>query len=226
MNLTKKIYVLSITLIFGYSLPIVAQVFDDWEARPNVSLKYKISKQWTVAGTYYLYLDKNMSRYDKSVVSTEISYKASSWFKAGIDHRYGIERNGRYHDIRYSVTFDRSSRSKRWNFAYRPMLQQEFTSLQKEELKEHPVKYYWRNRFTVSYDITGNLECYVFTENYLKPGNGDLFFHRQKSALGAEYDINERNKIGFRFEVINKKNGKNNARPNISYTYTIGKVKK
>ncbi|MCC7525696.1 MAG: DUF2490 domain-containing protein [Chitinophagaceae bacterium] len=221
-----KTVIVSVVIIFFYVSPTAAQVFDDWEARPNISLKYKINKRWAIAATYYLYMDRNMSHYDKSVIAADLSFKVSSWMKAGIDYRHGIEKDGHYHDIRYAVTFDHNSPSKRWKIAYRPMVQQEFSSLRKEHLAEHPVKYYLRNRITVSFDVTSKTEIYLFTENYLKSTQGDLYFHRQKSALGAEYEINGRNKIGVRFEVINKKNGKTYARPNISYTYTLGSRKK
>lgn len=224
MSITNK-SILILLLLLVYTLQTRAQVFDEWAARPNISLKYKFNKDWAIAGTYYHYLEDNMSHYDKSVISIDIGYKINSWLKAGIDYRFGINSKEHYHDIRYSVTFDYEPSAK-WKLEYRPMLQQEFTSLKKEKLATEPVKYYWRNRLTVSYDITGNLELYVFTENYLKPDKGDLFFFRQKSALGADFDINERNKIGTRFEIINKKNGKNIARPNLSYTYTFGYLKK
>lgn len=224
MKLNKKIVIL-LLLSFICAAQMQAQVFDDWEARPNISLRYKINKQWTIAGTYYLYLDHNMKQYDKSVISTEIGYKVNSWLKIGVDHRYGMNQKEHYHDIRYAVTFDYNP-FRKWKIAYRPMLQQGFTSLTKEKLAEDPVKYYLRNRLTLSYEPSGYVELYVFTENYLKPVDGDFIFHRQKSAVGVDFDISKRSRIGARFEVINKKSGKTIARPNLSYTYTLGYIKK
>lgn len=202
-----------------------AQVFNDWVARPNVSVKYKINKNLSLESTYYMYLEDNMSRYDKSVIGTEIGYKVNSWLKTGIEYRLGLKPGKKYHDMRYFVTFDHNL-SKKWRLAYRPMLQQEFSSLKKELLAAKPIEYYWRNRLTVSYKHTRSLEYYLFTENYLEIEHGGMGFYRQKSALGADYKINARNEIGARFEMLNKKNGKNIARPNLSYTYTLGYVKK
>ncbi len=223
MNPTKKLLIFfALTILL--STQVKAQVFDDWEARPNVSLKYKFNKKLSIAGTYYLYLDKNMSQYDKSVISTEVAYKVNSWMKAGIDHRYGIEPKGNYHDIRYSITFDYNP-SKKWKIAYRPSLQQEFISLKKEHLAINPIEYFLRNRLTLSYEISNDVDLYVFTENYLRANHGDYSFHRQKSALGADFGISPRSEIGTRFEVLNKSNGKIIARPNLSYTLTLGYVK-
>ena len=177
-----------------------AQLFDEWEARPNIALKYKFNKQWSVTGTYYHYLENNFKQYNKSVMSVDAGFKINSWLKAGIDYRYGFNSRKHYHDIRYSIAFD-FKLSPRWKVAY-------------------------RNRLTLSYDAISNLELYVFTENYLEIEEGNMGFYRQKSALGSDYKLNGRNKIGFRFEVINKKNGKMVARPNLSYTYSLGYGKK
>jgi len=202
-----------------------AQLFDEWEARPNIALKYKFNKQWSVTGTYYHYLENNFKQYNKSVMSVDAGFKINSWLKAGIDYRYGFNSRKHYHDIRYSIAFD-FKLSPRWKVAYRPMMQQEFVSLKKEHLVKNPIEYFLRNRLTFSYDATSNLELYVFTENYLEIEEGNMGFYRQKSALGSDYKLNGRNKIGFRFEVINKKNGKMVARPNLSYTYSLGYGKK
>ncbi len=219
----KTLFLFLLVLFIG--MQTQAQVFDDWEARPNVSLKHKFNKKLSIAGTYYLYLDKNMSKYDKSVIGTEVGYKVNSWMKAGIDHRYGMEPKGNYHDIRYSITFDYNP-ARRWKIAYRPTLQQEFISLKKEHLSINPIEYFLRNRLTLSYEISNDVDLYVFTENYLSVDHGDYSFHRQKSALGADFGISQRSEIGTRFEVLNKSNGKMIARPNLSYTYTLGDVKK
>ncbi|MBS1632844.1 MAG: DUF2490 domain-containing protein [Bacteroidetes bacterium] len=218
-------FIIAITVLYFCASPATAQVLDEWEARPNIAIKYKFNKKLSLAGTYYLYLDKNISRYNKSVIGAELDYKFCSWLKAGIDYRYGIDPKENYHDIRYSATIDFKI-SKKWKMAYRPMLQQEFISLQKVKLSTDPVKYYLRNRITASFKVSTATEIYVFTENYLKPQSGSFYFHRQKSALGAEFDVSNRSKLGVRFEVLHKKSGKVVARPNISYAITLGKFNK
>lgn len=199
----------------------MAQLFDEWHARPNIGVKYKVNKHWSVAGTYYHYLENNFTKYNKSVLSLDASYKINSWLKAGIDSRYGFNFAEDYYDIRYSVTVDFKLGPK-WKVAYRPMLQQEFVSLKKEHLATQPIEYFLRNRISFSYEAGKKWEWYVFTENYQSLEKGDAGFFRQKSALGAEYAFIEQNKLGFRFEVINKRNGKMLAGPNLSYTYTFG----
>lgn len=215
---------LFITILFT-ATQTQAQVFDEWKGRPNISIKYKFNKNLHIGGTYYLYLDQNVSRFDKSVIAGEIGYKITKWMKAGFDYRYGSGHGEHYNDLRYSLTFD-ANLSQKWKIKYRPMLQQEFISLDKAILKTNPVEYFLRNRITLSYEPSDKVELYVFTENYIEPTEGEMLFHRQKSALGAEFAVSRRSAIGARFEVINTKKGKIIARPNLSYAYTFGYVKK
>lgn len=224
MNLPKKLFVV-LFFLFAYSLQSKAQVFDDWEARPSLSLKYKIDKDWSATGTYYMYLNHDISEYDQSVFGLEVGYDVNSWLEAGIEYRHEIENGEHAHDLRYSVTFEYDI-SKKWQLEYRPMIEQEFKSLDRTYLAEHPVEYYWRNRLTLSYEITKDFELYVFTENYLEIKESNLFFDTQKSALGAEYDMNDHHEIELRFEVKNKSSRKNEARINLGYTYTFGYKKK
>lgn len=222
MKRTFKLLSLSIIPIL-YMSESKAQIFDEWEARPNVSLKYKFNKKLSVSTTYYLYMDKNMSEYNKSVISGDVGYKVNSWMKLGLDYRRGITPKKQYNDIRYSVTFDYNP-SKNWKLEYRPMIQQKSFFEKKAHQEDIPTEYFMRNRITVTYKFVSDWEVYAFTENYQQLNKG-MTFHRQKSALGTEYKISPRNKIGARFEVLNKKSGKMIARPNLSYTYTLGYVK-
>lgn len=218
------------TILFGAlfvlsALHLRAQVFDDWEARPSISLAYKANKNLSIAGAYYVYMNQNMSQYKKSVIAGEVGYKIAPWLKAGLEYRRGMSNKSSYHEMRYALTFSQDI-GKKWELKYRPMLIMEFTSLDKEVLDVNPIEYYLTNRFTLGYDLTKKTELYIFTENYQQVEQGAFGFYRQKSALGAEFKIGNRSKFDTRFDVINKRNGKNEARVVFNYTYTLGYVKK
>lgn len=218
MKLNKKIMVLLLIMLATH---VQAQVIDDLDARTSSTLKYKIDKKWSVAGTYFIYVDHNISEYDKSELGIELEYKANSWLELGIDYRYSLKSKGNAHDIRYSATFDYPPSTK-WKITYRTQFQQEFISLKEEMLKKNPMEHNLRNKLTVSYGLTKNVELYLFTENYLQLLNSDLLFNCQKSGMGAEFEIKERNKIETRFEIKNKRSKKNDARIILGYTYTFG----
>ena len=223
MKLNKTI--LFVALCLMSATQIKAQMFDDWEARPSMSLEYKPGKNLSFAGTYYLYMNQNMSRYKKSVVAGEVGYKFNSWMKAGVEYRRGMSEQKNYHEMRYALTFSHDL-FNRFEIKYRPMLITEFASLNKEDLANNPVEYYLSNRLTLGYDLTKTIELYLFSENYQQIEQGSFDFYRQKSALGAEFKLGSRSKLNTRFDVINKRKGKNEARIVLSCTYTLGYVKK
>ncbi len=223
-NTYFKIATLFLAIPLLGSVSSSAQGLDDWEARPSVSLEYRFNKQLSLTGTYYLYIDKNITEIDKSVMAGEIGYKINSWLKAGFEYRYGLKNGSGSHDLRYSLTFD-TKLSDKWKIKYRPMLQQEFVSLNKAELAISPVEYYLTNRLTAIYELAKAWDVYLFTENYVQLGQGDINFYRQKSALGLDYEIDDRNEVGTRFDIINKSSGKNIARINLSYKLTLGYIK-
>lgn len=202
-----------------------AQKIDDWEARPSFTLAYKFSKKWSLAGTYYLYLDRSMSRYDKSVIGGEVMYKVSSWFKTGIEYRYCPDSREINNDLRYYLLVDHDL-SEKWNIKFRPMFRVEFTSLEKEHLALEPVEYYLANRLTLGYDISRRAEIYLFTENYQQMEEGSISFHKQRSSLGAEIKTGNRTKVDTRFDITNTSKGKIKARFNVNYSVTLGFLKK
>lgn len=220
MNISGK-SIAALVLLLLVATPGKAQVFADWTARPSLSLKYKIDKDWSVAGTYYMYLDHNIGEYNKSVIGLEAGYDINSWLEASIDYRYELKNGEHAHNLRYSATLELDL-SKTWKLEYRPLIEQEFKSLKRSYLADHSIKYYWRNRLTLSYEIAKDLELYTFTENYLRVKESDFLFDAQRSALGVEYDLNAQHEIESRFEVKNKKSGKNEARIVLGYTYTFG----
>lgn len=223
MNIIKATAILLSSVFFV--LKSNAQFFNDWEARPHISAEYRFNKRLSLEGTYYMYIDKNISAYDKSVIAGEVGYKLTKWLKAGLEYRYGIAPKKNYNEMRYSLTFDHKL-GDRWKVKYRPMFQQDFVSLEKEELKMNPMEYFIRNRLTLSYDLSDKFELFVFSENYQQIDHGNWNFHKQKSAGGVKFAINQQNSVGMALYVINKKSGKNTGRLDFGYTYSFGYKKK
>ncbi len=188
------IHILLATIIVFVALQANAQYFNDWEARTSVSLEYKFNKNLSIAGTYYLYMNKNISEYKKSVLAGEIGYKITKWMKTGIEYRYGMDYPDNYHEMGYSFTFDYDLLEK-LKIKYKPMFIMEFRSLNQEHLAAYPMEYYLTNRVTLGYEIARKTELYVFTENYQQIEKGNFQFYRQKSALGAAFKAGDRSEI-------------------------------
>lgn len=219
MKTTKNLILIFVVTLFG-AVQLQAQVIDEWEARPSLSLKYE-HNDWSFTGTYYMYVDEDIKEYDKSELGAEIEYKINSWLDLGMEYRYGLEENEKpSHDIRLYASFDYDF-SNRWELEYRLMGQQEFSSLKDSYLEEHPVEYTLRNKLSITYKLSKAWDLSLYTENYVQPINSDLLFHRQKTGVGAEYDFNKQNEIGLEVEIRNKRSGKNEGRINLGYTYTF-----
>lgn len=213
--LKMKKYLKILLLFTGFSFGLSqmqAQTFDDWEARPSLSLKYKLDNRFGFKGTYYHYLENDISAYEKSVVGLKIDYKVNSFIRPRLDIRYGFGEKRTYFDLRYSVRF-RQKLGERFQLAYTPKLQ--------HVMKEgKSPDYYLRNVLELSYKVSKPLSLFVFTENYQEIDAG-LQFDQQKSGLGFQYKINKRNDFELAFEVKNKSNHKDLARITFNYTYTI-----
>lgn len=221
-----NIIALIVTALLLSGIQTQAQYISDIEARPSISLEFKPLRNLSISGTYYVYLNDNMSRYKKSVIAGEIGYKINSWLKTGGEYRYGMSDNGtHYNEIRYDLTF-KGDISKRLEIKYRPMLQLEFGSLNKDHLAVNPMEYFWANRVTLSYQISKKADIYVFSENYQEIDHGRMGFDKQKSAIGTKLKVGNHSKIDFRVDLINKKKGKNELRPCLNYAITIGGKKK
>lgn len=220
--MTSKIISISIFVALLFMAMIThAQIFNDWEARPSFTVEYGFTKKLSVGGTYYGYLDKNFTRYDKSVLAGEVGYKINSWLKAGFEYRYGFDSPADNHDLRYLLTFSHSFPNG-LKIKFRPSLLHEPGTLSKKQQKELPDEYYLRNRLTVGYKIRKKMEVFAFTENYQEMSDG-LSFYRQKSAIGASVGISKISALEIRFNVINKKKGKMNARVDVNYAISLGK---
>ncbi len=191
-----------------------AQVFDDWEARPSISIGAEPGSKWELEATYYLYFDQDISKYSRSELAAEAEYALNNWLAAGFEYRYGMARAVNYHEFRYSLIFTHQFEGKRWELEYKPTF-------------EHAVahgfspEYFWRNKLELSYVLNKMITLFIFTENY-QLIEGGLQFAEEKSALGAEFELGGGSEIEFRFTVKNKPGHINEARIAVDYGYTFG----
>ena len=206
----KPILMVLAFLFQGYSS---AHVLDDWTARSSASMKTQIGNHWTVAGTYYLYLHDNISRYDRSVLGGDIKYQVNSWMKVGFNYRWGIQKAADYHDLRYYLYMEPKLKSDRWRFSFQTTLQQK---LEKGEASD----YFWRNKVKGAYKISKVLKLYAFTENYLRL-NKSFGYYTQKSAVGSSFHIKKESDLEIQFTHLNKIKHKNYGRLEINYIYTF-----
>ncbi len=215
---------IAVLLCWIFATNATAQGFDDVELRQHVTLSYRINKNLGIAGKYFLQTDKGITHFNESTLGLEVDYKINKWLKAGIEYRFGTNQYEDANIIRYYLGFDYAI-NKKWKIKYRPLLQQEFGYLNSEYLAHHPTKYTLRNMLMVQYDLTKKITLYAYTENYTRFKSGDAYFFREKTGVGASYQIKKRHEIELEVDWIKKHNRDNIARIDIGYTFEIGYVK-
>lgn len=194
-----------------------AQGLKDFETRTSVFVQYKPIKSLTFSGRYYLYLNDNSAHYKKSAFGAKVKYKPVYWFRPSFQYLYQATRLDPYHDLRYGIDF-KWKLSKKFQITYQPVFQQ---MVDRNQVSD----FVWRNRITFNYKVNKKFDLFVYTKAYLDLGNS-LHYYKQKSAIGASYEITKRSEIDLRF-VIKNKEGKNDkpwnhkARVSLNYTYTI-----
>jgi len=191
-----------------------AQVFDDWEARPGISVEHEFGNGIEIEGKFrhYLFDDSNSYNRTRLGVKVDYDYTLAPWLEPGIDYRYKYNGGRGSHSIRYSVkTYQNLGNNIEMEYSLR--LQQRLESDQNPE-------YTLRNKVELSYPLIGPLSIFVFAENYqmIKAGFG---FDAQKSGLGTEFEFDNANELGLKFDVKNKSDHQDIGRFSINYTYTI-----
>lgn len=211
----KKIYHLTLLVLF-FIFPfhfIQGKTIDNWQARPSLSVKYKLNNKWSVTGTYYQYFDNNVSKFDKSVFGAKVGYKLSDQVSVGGDYRWTISSNNNYHDLRYSLLYTPDLNLDKWSLAYQIMLQQKLTNGLRPD-------HYLRNLFQVEYQISSRFSLFALTENYLDLYHG-IEHNTQKYALGGDIAITSRSKISLQLTIKDRHKQIVYARPEISYSYSF-----
>lgn len=210
------LFAISFLFIFQ-TANLQAQGLKDFETRTSVFVKYKPIKGLTFSGKYYLYLDNNSSRYNKSAFGAKVKYKPLKWLSPSFQYLYKARSIDSYHDLRYAIDF-KLKISKKFQITYQPVLQHMIDLNQMSDLV-------WRNKLTFNYKINKKFDLYLFSKAYIDLGNS-LHYYKQKSGIGASYEVTKRSAFDLRF-VIKNKEGKNDkpwnhkARVSLNYTYTI-----
>lgn len=201
-------------LPYLFPLSLHAQFINDVEARPAVSMEYNVNERLQVGGTYYMYLDRNISRYHQSVFSGVVEYQLRHWIEAGVNYRYGLRSGANFHEFRYSLLFSPNLNTGRWNFSFRSLVQQ-------RNISHQPTAFYLRSLAEAEYDLSENVDLFALTETYLKMSD-EYDFDTQKTALGTEIYVSESSALKFQAVMKNKRDYRDYLRFELTYEYTLG----
>lgn len=208
----SKLYFFIISAIFCPFI-LKGQYINDWEARPAISFNYKVNDRINWGGTYYMFINNKLSKYEKSVLSTDLSYKLIDGLKLAVDYRFhtfGIENT---HDIRYQVSFTQALGKNWWELTLRPAVQHKI-------YKENQPKFYQRTRVKLSHRLSEKIITYVFIEPYFDITD-NFAFNTLKSAVGAEFSLGKHGTLKPQITLKNKENNQNYGRLELTYKIKV-----
>lgn len=203
----------SVLIISAMFCPLIlkGQYINDWEARPAVGFNYKVNERINFGGTYYLYMNDNLSKYKNSVFSTDLSYKLINGLKLAIDYRFhtlGIED---IHEIRYQLNISQELGNDLWKLAVRPAVQHKI-------YKQQQPKFYQRTRVKLSYQISEKIITYALVEPYFDITD-NFAFNTLKSAVGAEFSFGSWGILEPQITLKNKRDNQNYGRLELIYKF-------
>jgi hypothetical protein len=149
-----------------------------------------------------------MRRLNLFYTDLALNWKTCNWLKTSLSYRWinKYSPEGLF-SYRHRLSLDLVLRKKAGDFAfsYRHRLQAEVRDLGRR-LNGHLPEWYSRNRFEIKYDAANRLQPYAFVELRYQLRNprrqeSDGYWHRNRYALGVQYEIDKRSNLGLYYLI-------------------------
>lgn len=216
MWIYSQIYKVKIILVLCF-IPFVskAQFFNDVQSRTGVSLEYHLNKKLRFEGRYYLYLNKDITSYQRSAFFVRTKYKLKQWLTTGFEYRYGLKKDANFHELRFFFTFTPDLNFGKWGINFTPLVQQ------RHESHPSPV-FYLRNLAEVRYNVSDRFYVFVLTENYLDISN-KFSFDTQDTKIGSATKVGKSGSLTSQVSMKNKRENMNFLRFELTYKFILGR---
>lgn len=184
IRMNKKILVILavLTPFLGFGQEQDAQFWS------SVGVSKSITDDFKISFAQNLRFRENVSIMDKTFTELGAGYKLPAGFKVSFAYRYnkvnvpeyaGLHTNHRINfDVAYKKSFEQVT------LGFRTRYQSKF-----DHMKDSNADYN-RNKFSVKYEATEELEPYVFTDLFIRL-NGFNEFNRYRIGFGSSYALSE-----------------------------------
>lgn len=170
----------------------------------TLNLSYKINKHFSFYISEELRIKENVSRLNLLYTEIGITYRPKKWLRITPFYRH-IDKymaDG-YFSFRNRLALDillRKKLYKKWLFSYRQRWQTEFRDFLTSEYGVIP-EFYLRNKFELKYEFNDKWSTYGayeirFQIYNLRMMESNYYFHRNRFAVGLNYDLNKHFSIG------------------------------
>lgn len=199
------------------SLPLAEMSDSDIQGRFRAGLEIPISNRVDVQWGEQLRLKDNFGTVDKVVSSLGVNYKPLSFLKLGAEYCFVNDHETGGWNIKHRLNLDvtGSYSAGRVKLSLRERVRLQFRSDSVNRYEKPDPLVTLRTRLKAAYDIRqSHWDPYAYVElyttlnapapvaNYLEDAfSHDNYINRVRVALGAEYKINDRNKLDFYYMV-------------------------
>jgi hypothetical protein len=195
-------------LLLSSALPALAQEEEDAVLWTTINLEKKLNRRFSVQLTEEFRLRDNMGRLNLFYTDLALNWKTCNWLKTSLSYRWINKYSPEgFFSNRHRLSLDLIFRKKAGDFAfsYRHRLQAEVRDLGRS-INGNLPEWYSRNRFEIKYDAANRLQPYAFVELRYQLRNprrqeSDGYWHRNRYALGVQYEIDKRSNLGLYYLI-------------------------
>ena len=217
-------------LVFFNSLLVVqfcSAQYNDAQLWENISIDKDIFRRWNLNFNHEGRIVDNASRFVYGYGDFGLAFKYSKKFKIAADYVIVFKQTDKRPSIRHQwyLATTYKIKKKRWELAWREMLQQQVQDIYSSDFGAVPDNYI-RSKFTLNYSFKKGAmyrikpyaatELYYRLSNYDKEGPG---FKRNRYYLGGYYAFNKKTELELYYMIEKNYNIIN---PPTNYVFGIG----
>lgn len=186
----------------------VSAQYDDAGLWTTINAEKKLKNNFHIFLTEEFRLKENFSQINLFYTDIGFGYRPLNFLKVELAYRL-TEKHliTDFYSTRHRLMLDIALKKKYGNFdlAYRHRLQTEVRNVNSSENGRVP-EWYSRNKFTVKYDLQKKYTPYISTElryqiDDLRNIESDQTWHRARYALGFDYELDKKNKLGLYYLI-------------------------
>jgi hypothetical protein len=201
-------FIVFIVIQLLLNFPVLAQEEQDAVMWTTVNLEKKLNRKFSLQLTEEFRLRDNLRRLNLFYTDISLNWKTSDWLKTSLSYRWinKYQPEG-FFSYRHRLSFDVIFRKKAADFilSYRHRIQAEVRDIGKSA-DGHVPEWYSRSRFEIKYNGGSRYQPYASLELRYQLRNpreqiSDGYWHRNRYALGLQYEIDKNRNIGFYYLI-------------------------
>jgi Protein of unknown function (DUF2490) len=176
-----------------------------------------------------LRLKNNWTSLNQTYNDLTLSYKTNKYFSIDLNYRLSQRENTfspAHIDQRFNLDANTSYETNKFELTWRTRVQFRYRDLGLRESSFVPKKY-WRNKFTLGYELNKILKPFVYFESFNEFSFDTKEFNKYRISAGSRFRINKRNSIKIAYILQNSINTTYPLTENIlriSYNYKLKKL--